>query len=235
MSNELASTGIGDGSDFGDDIGFGRGGDEPYAKALEHDGRLVMRAADRPDDVQEYDVARWSAAADATDMSLFRDVDGPIIDLGCGPGRMLIAARELGVPALGVDLSDAAVHIARRSGADVLLGSVFDAVPNEGGWDTAFLIDGNIGIGGDPQRLLERARDIVRKGGSIVVETNLDPDADRVFVATVTDADGGLSARFPWAAIGRAGLLRYARSAKLTLRGSWTDDGRTFCRFATPV
>ena len=213
-----------------DELGFGGGGDEPYAMALRSDGRLVMRSDDQPEDRTEYDVARWRAAADAVDLSLFADVDGPVIDLGCGPGRMLVAARSIGVPALGVDLSRAAVRIARRSGADVVLGSLFDTVPDEGRWDTAFLIDGNIGIGGDPVALLRRAGEIVREGGSVIVEASTDDDADRRFLATVTDDGGRVSARFPWAVVGRRALVVAAQDAGLELHSCWTAGGRTFCR-----
>lgn len=216
--------------DLGGEPGFGAGGEEPYAQALRSDGRLIMRADDRPGDLQEYDVARWSAAADAVDLSLFQNVDGPVIDLGCGPGRMLVAARSLGLPALGVDLSREAVGVARRSGADVVLGSVFDPVPEEGRWDTAFLIDGNIGIGGAPARLLARARDVVREGGSVIVETHPDAESDRVFLATVSDADGRSSAEFPWATTGLHALVRYATEADLLVHSSWRLGARSFCR-----
>ena len=55
------------------------------------------------------DVGRWSAAADRVDRSLLEGADGPVIDIGCGPGRMLVAARALGIPSLGVDVSGEAV------------------------------------------------------------------------------------------------------------------------------
>ncbi|RKR73318.1 class I SAM-dependent methyltransferase [Frondihabitans australicus] len=219
----------------GDDIEptFGGGGDEPYASALRSDGMLILRADDRPDDVEEFDVGRWSAAADEVDLALFSDVDGPVIDLGCGPGRMLVAARSLGLPALGVDLSAEAVRVARQSGMDVLLGSVFDAVPDEGHWDTAFLIDGNIGIGGDPARLLARSREIVREGGSVIVETNPDHGADRRFFATVTDHDGRSSARFPWAATGQGPLADYATAAGFRVHSAWATGTRSFTRLVS--
>jgi SAM-dependent methyltransferase len=213
-----------------DDLGFGGGGDEPYAMALRSDGRLTMQSDDQPEDRTEYDVARWRAAADAVDLSLFADVDGPVIDLGCGPGRMLVAARSIGVPALGVDLSAAAVRIARRSGAPVVHGSLFDTLPDEGRWDTAFLLDGNIGIGGDPETLLRRAAAIVREGGSVIVETSTDADADRRFLATVTDDGGRVSARFPWAVVGSRALVAAAGDTGLELHTCWTTADRTFCR-----
>ena len=208
---------------------FGAGGDEPYARALRSDGRLHLTDADHPGRAVTMDVGRWSADADRVDRTLLEGADGPVIDLGCGPGRMLVAAARMGLPSLGVDVSAEAVAIAQRSGGRAVQGSVFDPVPDEGFWDTALIIDGNIGIGGDPVALLERARDIVRVGGRIVVETHPDDDADRSYRATVTDTDGHASETFPWAEVGLHALLGYAGAAGLTLRQSWSDAGRAFC------
>lgn len=210
-------------------VSFGAGGGEPYARALRSDGRLRLTDPDRPDVVTTMDVSRWSAAADRVDRSLLDDADGPVIDIGCGPGRMLVAARNRGIPALGVDVSAEAVAIAQRSGGTAIQGSVFDAVPDEGHWDTALVIDGNIGIGGDPAALLERCREIVRTGGRVIVETNPDPLADRVYTARVVDTDGHESAGFPWAEVGLDALHRHAADAGLLARQSWTVAGRSFC------
>lgn len=210
-------------------VSFGAGGGEPYARALRTDGHLRLTDADRPDAVTTMDVGRWSAAADRVDRSLLDDVDGGVIDIGCGPGRMLVAARSRGIPALGVDVSAEAVAIAQRSGGTALQGSVFDAVPDEGHWDTALVIDGNIGIGGDPTALLARCREIVRAGGRVVVETNPEVTADRVYTARVVDADGNESAGFPWAEVGLDALHRHAAEAGLVARQSWTAEGRNFC------
>lgn len=210
-------------------VAFGAGGGEPYARALRTDGRLRLTDADRPDAAITFDVARWSAAADRVDRSLLEVADGPVIDIGCGPGRMLVAARTLGIPSLGVDVSAEAVAIARRTGGTAIQGSVFDPVPDEGHWDTALVIDGNIGIGGDPEALLRRCGEIVRVGGRVVVETHVDRHADRAFTARVMDADGHQSAAFPWAEVGIDALLDHAADAGLTARQSWTAEGRTFC------
>ena len=61
--------------------------------------------------------------------------------------------------ALGLDLSPVAVRLARARGAEAILRSVFADVPGAGRWRTALLLDGNIGIGGAPVPLLERARE----------------------------------------------------------------------------
>ncbi|MFZ7089174.1 methyltransferase domain-containing protein [Curtobacterium sp. RRHDQ10] len=207
---------------------FGAGGDEPYAAALRTDGHIRLTDPDRPGAVVTFDVGRWSAPADHVDRSLFDGVDGPVIDIGCGPGRMLVAAADIGVPALGVDVSPVAVAIANRSGGRAVRGSVFDPVPDEGHWDTALVIDGNIGIGGDPVALLTRCRDIVHEHGRIVVETAPDDDADRSYHATIVDADGRSSSTFPWAEVGRRALAEHAATAGMTVRTSWTAGGRAF-------
>jgi len=47
--------------------------------------------------------------------------------------------------------------------------SVFDALPAEGRWHTALLADGNVGIGGDPIRLLSRLRGLIARAASSCV------------------------------------------------------------------
>ena len=38
---------------------------------------------------------------------------GPVLDVGCGPGRLAAAARSAGLPSLGIDSAPAAVRLAR--------------------------------------------------------------------------------------------------------------------------
>jgi SAM-dependent methyltransferase len=95
---------------------------------------------------------------------------GPTIDLGCGPGRMVAHLVRRGIPALGVDLSPAAIGLARRRGAPALRRDVFDRLPGTGRWHTVLLADGNVGLGGDPWRVLRRAAELLRKGGQCVAE-----------------------------------------------------------------
>ena len=66
-----------------------------------------------------------------------------------------LAAR--GVPALGVDLSAVAQRLCRRRRTPMVRRDVFGPLPGEGTWGHVLLADGNIGIGGDPLRLLRRA------------------------------------------------------------------------------
>jgi hypothetical protein len=74
------------------------------------------------------------------------------------------------VPALGVDQSATAVALARRSGAPALRRDVFDPLPGTGRWHTVLLADGNVGLGGDPWRILRRAGELLRQGGRCLAE-----------------------------------------------------------------
>ena len=41
--------------------------------------------------------------------------DGPVADVGCGPGRVTIVLHELGLDAFGIDLAPGMIELARRS------------------------------------------------------------------------------------------------------------------------
>ena len=62
--------------------------------------------------------------------------NGPVADLGCGPGRVTAHLSALGLTAFGVDLSPAMVAVARRAHPDLR----FD----EGSMSALALIDGGL-------------------------------------------------------------------------------------------
>lgn len=125
---------------------------------------------------------RWLAPAGGEDAWLLRRCTGPTVDLGCGPGRLVAELAGRGVPALGVDCSPLAVRQCHSRGAAVLHRDVFATLPaegpgegpgerpREGCWHHVLLADGNIGIGGDPLRLLHRCAALLRRGGTMLVE-----------------------------------------------------------------
>ncbi|MFE4574782.1 class I SAM-dependent DNA methyltransferase [Streptomyces chartreusis] len=47
------------------------------------------------------------------------DGDGPVADLGCGPGRTTARLAALGLPVFGVDLSESMLAIARRENPEL--------------------------------------------------------------------------------------------------------------------
>jgi SAM-dependent methyltransferase len=211
---------------------FGSGGSEPYAAALQNESAtLYLRhAAGAQPESATMDAGRWSADADATDLSLLAGLTGPVLDIGCGPGRMIKAATSLGLSAFGVDVSPTAVRIASEAGLAVLNRSVFSAMPFEGGWGAALLLDGNIGIGGDVGALLVRCAELLATDGVLLAEVNHDADRDRAFEGTLEDAQGRRSDVFPWAEIGIVPLRARAEEAGLRVVQDWRRDGRWFAR-----
>lgn len=212
---------------------FGAGGAEPYASAL-RGGELLYLSDTRARFHARVtmDVARWNADADDADLTLLSRVTGPVLDIGCGPGRMVRAAMALGMHAVGIDVSTAALEIASGLGGSFVKGSVFDRVPGEGMWQTTLLVDGNVGIGGDIPNLLARCRDLLAASGEIVVELNPDANHEQHFFAEVVDSRGNRSDSFPWAEIGLARLSLMLGGLGLELVQSWEIDGRAFCRLA---
>jgi len=208
----------------------------PYDFALREGARELflheVGSTGRPDVIP---VWRFSAAADAVERELLEHGTGPVLDLGCGPGRMVLASLIAGRPALGVDSSRAAVELATARGLPVLRRSLFEPLPGEGRWGTVLLLDGNIGIGGDPGRLLHRAAALARPGGTVIVEGHPDAAEHASFDAVLVDAHGRRSAPFRWARAGAGALRRHAWRAGLRLTREWRAGDRTFCEYAVPM
>jgi SAM-dependent methyltransferase len=171
------------------------------------------------------DAARFTAAPDPVDLAVLDRCTGPTLDLGCGPGRLVAELARRGVPALGVDVAPAAVLLGRAAGAAVLRRSVFARLPGTGRWPHALLMDGNIGIGGDPAALLARVRGLIRPdGGELVVET----DAEDVHEDHVVTFEGGGGDPFGWTRIGSEALTAVAAGLGFRVVERWSDGGRRF-------
>ncbi len=171
------------------------------------------------------DVEGWSAPADAVEHRWLAEVEGPALDIGCGPGRLVVALAEQGVPALGVDASPVAIGHAVRRRAPALVRSVFDPIPATGRWRTALLFDGNIGIGGDPARLLRRTAEVLATGGRLLVELGAPGVGLHRFAARVERGDAR-STWFPWALVGVDAIVDVAAGSGLALISTTNDDGR---------
>ncbi|MEV8593188.1 class I SAM-dependent methyltransferase [Streptomyces sp. NPDC052012] len=205
---------------------------DPYADALRTGrGPLFLRRADGW--LLPLDVERWCAEADAADLEVLRRCEGAVLDVGCGPGRLLTALAAQGRRALGIDVSEAAVARTVHRGGQALRRSVFDPLPGTGRWGTALLLDGNIGIGGDPRALLERLARLLVRGGLALVETVACPDVDERALVQVTDARGAAGAPFPWARLGTPALLRHAQEAGWRAAAQWSSGGRCFVALRT--
>jgi len=174
-----------------------------------------------------FDLDLWSSAASPDERRLLRDVRGPVLDIGCGPGRLVEALRARGIEVLGIDAAPTAIACARAHGREVVQRSVFDPLPAEGGWSTALLFDGNIGIGGDPARLLRRVRELLTVDGRVIVEveqpgTGIELGLVQFEVAT------GMVGWFPWCWVAADELTVLADDAQLRVAGCRPVGGRWF-------
>jgi SAM-dependent methyltransferase len=162
-------------------------------------------------------VGAWTRPADPADLLFLRHCSGATIDVGCGPGRLTAELAAAGHVALGIDVVPEAVRQARERGGSALHRDVFAPLPGEGRWETALLVDGNIGIGGDPAALLRRLRRVVLPEGRIVAEVGR-PGTPTGTVAAQLACDCAVTAYFPWALVGVDGLAAIAGQAALTVR-----------------
>jgi SAM-dependent methyltransferase len=170
---------------------------------------------------------RWCGAVDATDTELLARAPGAVLDLGCGPGRLVIELAGQRRHAAGVDTSRVAVRLARSGGATALCRSLFDPLPGEGSWDTVLLADGNVGIGGDPAALLTRCRELISPAGRVLAE--LDPPGTGVRTDRVRLEHGSRRGSwFDWAHVGADAVEGVAGDAGLCVAETWERSGRSF-------
>jgi SAM-dependent methyltransferase len=176
-------------------------------------------------------VQRYLGPLTSADEDVLARAEGPVLDVGCGPGRHVLALARRGSLAVGVDVSPVAVRIARERGATVVQASVFDRVPGAGSWGTALLLDGNIGIGGRPTALLSRLRRLLRPNGLVLVELDA-PGTASARTRLRLEVAGEISDWFSWAYVAADAIGTHAADAGLHVRETWETGGRWFACLA---
>jgi len=199
-----------------------------YARALSGETCAVVRDDGTSSPLQ---AGRWLAAADEPDRELFvAPCAGPTLDVGCGPGRLVLALQQNGTAAHGIDVSREAVEHAQACGASVSRADVFsplpEGLPGHGGWAHVLLADGNVGIGGRPVRLLRRVRDLLGPGGQAHVELHTGADIGVTTRTLRLHVGGRHSTSFPWATVGPDAIGRLADQAGLLLLRLDVSGGR---------
>jgi 2-polyprenyl-3-methyl-5-hydroxy-6-metoxy-1,4-benzoquinol methylase len=202
-----------------------------FEQALDGTAKVVATGIDGRAVPSLSELDRWRAAADEVDQLALSRCEGPVLDVGCGPGRIVTALAERGIPALGVDISARAVSLTTSRGASALRRPVQAPLPGEGRWGSVLLMDGNIGIGGKPAELLRRCAELVRPDGLILVEADPDDDLDDSAPIVLRSSTGRHSTPLPWARVGTRALLRHAHTARLLPTEDWRAGHRAFLAF----
>ena len=199
-------------------------GGGPWSNAL---GSFHLRTVGGA--VRSLDVERWLSSPPPEEEELLDLAIPPALDVGCGPGRHIIALARRGLVAIGVDAGPAMVALARSRGAQAILASVFDPLPGAGWWGSALLLDGNIGIGGDPAALLGRIRSLLRPGGRALVEVSRPGEATRTELVRLVGS-GEASEPFRWAAVAADRVVDLASATGFLIASLWERRGRWFAR-----
>jgi SAM-dependent methyltransferase len=171
-------------------------------------------------------IGRWLGTPDAAEETVLERAVGPVLDIGCGVGRHVVALRARGIRAVGVEISSVATAIARERGAEVIEASAFEH-PTTSEWRTILLLDGNIGIGGDAVGLLRRCDALLATGGGVLVELEpptTAPRAQRVRLEGARAASGWI----PWHFVDFEEIDRLAGAAGLGVAERWQADDRWF-------
>ena len=201
-----------------------------HAEGGEHDARVCSTAGPSA----PLPLRRWLAPADAADLLALESAVAPVLDVGCGPGRLLAALAAQGRAATGIDVSPVAVRLARRRGGHALCASVFSPLLSAGVWRSVLLFDGNVGIGGDPERLLARAAELLAPGGQAIVE--VDPPGGGASVLGVRlEGAGAVGPWFDWARVDAEAIAVVARGAGLRVAGRIVAGDRRFARLRKPA
>jgi SAM-dependent methyltransferase len=178
-------------------------------------------------------ISDWVSSVIPGDASILSRCLGPTLDMGCGPGRLVSALAAAGHEALGIDVSAAAVGLARAAGADALQRCIFGPVPGGGLWRCALLADGNIGIGGDPHALLVRAKQLLAPAGVLLVELASPGTPTATTRMRLRDDAGRASEWFPWASVGVDAIGQLALHAGFAVQEIWDSGGRWFARLVS--
>lgn len=181
----------------------------------------------------DLEVGRWRNAPCEHEHALLASILDPVLDVGCGPGRIPSALAEAGRVALGIDPAHAAASEAHGRGASILRRSVFEPLPGEGRWATVLLLDGNVGIGGDPVGLLRRCVELVQAGGEVVAELAA-PGSPTVPMTVRVEADTGAGPWFEWAVVGSDAWAELADASGLVPAFVEERGGRWFGRGRRP-
>jgi SAM-dependent methyltransferase len=181
-----------------------------------------------------HDLAAYFAPVTAYERALLDLVEGPVLDVGCGPARHARLLQARGLTAIGLDRSLVVLGLARSLGlrhwfhGDALSGPL-PAVRS------ALLLDGNLGMAGTPAgaaRLLDRLAAACGPGGRLLVDGRA---PRRGWLRSLVVRDEYQNQVGPWGRWLQAGLaavLDLAAPAGWRLRHAGTAGARYWAAFS---
>jgi hypothetical protein len=90
-------------------------------------------------------------------------------------------------------------------------------LPGTGRWQTVLLADGNVGLGGNPERVLARAAELMGQGGQCLVE--FDSASTGVMLSWVRlESSHTVGPWFRWASVGIDSAKRLAEQAGMAVK-----------------
>lgn len=98
-------------------------------------------------------------------------------------------------------------------------------------WQTVLLVDGNVGLGGDPLRILGRAFELLARGGRCVAEF----DAEMIGIRSRwvrLESAREVGPWFRWTSVGVDSAATLAAQVGLTLTGVRLIGGRVIASLA---
>jgi SAM-dependent methyltransferase len=170
---------------------------------------------------------RWDGEVSPADAEVLDHARPPVLDVGCGPARHAAALAERGLPSMGIDIAPPALDAARDRGVPVLQRGVFERIPASGRWGSALLLDGNVGLGGDPVALLVRVGSLLAPGGCVLAEV-LAPGSPSRREEVRLELDGEPGPWFTWVTVDAEGLAGIAAEAGFSCDPMWNVDDRWF-------
>ncbi len=142
-------------------------GDRRAASTVATYDRIAREYAERSDDdSSSQEFLAWRAG--------LLDSAGPLVDLGCGPGRDLAAFAAAGTPCLGVDLSAGMLAVAARRGLSVVRGDLREPPIRPGSVGTVYSCAALLHVPREQvPATLRTWRALLRPGGRLHLSTSL--------------------------------------------------------------